>query len=306
MRNEQFQLGKLIAGKVGDFGEDVVAMIRLLFPLLLAASLPLSAAYPPFIKGARVETYAEVEDVALKVWIVGESEEGVRKPAVVLFFGGSWRFGSPDSLQRHARYLAGKGMICLLADYRVLNRNPIKIADCVADARAAVSWTRQNAERLGIDPDRIAAGGASAGGHLAACTALSPAGKEPQEAAASRPNALLLFNPPLVMAPFEGDTFAFTNRVDRRFFGAEPKALSPIHNLSETAPPTWIAHGTSDKLVPITTAKAFESEMKELGLKCELLEAPRMSHAFHYRDPWFSKVMSGAEMFLRGLGWLKE
>lgn len=273
---------------------------------LLALSLPLCAAYPPQIKDARVETYAEVEDVALRVWIVGESEEGVKKPAVVFFFGGSWRFGSPDSLQRHARYLAGKGMICLLADYRVLNRNPIKIADCVADAKAAMAWTRRNAERLGIDPGRIAAGGASAGGHLAACTALSPAGKGQEDGDEVRPNALLLFNPPLVMAPFEGETFAFTNRFDDRFFGAEAETLSPIHHLSKAAPPTWITHGSLDALVPIATAKAFADEMKKLGVQCELLEAPRMPHAFHYRDPWFTKTMFGAEMFLRGLGWLKD
>ncbi|MGJ8725531.1 MAG: alpha/beta hydrolase [Roseibacillus sp.] len=269
--------------------------------IFLLSALVLQGAYPPVIKDARVETYREVDEVELKVWIVGEKVAEEAKPAVVLFFGGGWRFGSPDSLLRHARYLAGKGMVCLLADYRVANRHGAKIADCVTDAKAAVAWTRANAKRLGVDPDRIAAGGASAGGHIAACAALVPGfGNE------EKPNALLLFNPPLMLAPFEGDDFGVKYWLTARSVGAEPRAVSPIHHLCADAPPTWIGHGTKDILVPIRTAQAFRDEMKKKGVAFEFLEAEQAPHAFHYRDPWFSKSMLSIEIFLKGLGWLAK
>ncbi|MBK1834327.1 alpha/beta hydrolase [Roseibacillus ishigakijimensis] len=263
--------------------------------------LPLAADYPPQIAGARVETYAEVGEEALQVWIIGEKVEGQAKPAVVLFFGGGWRFGSPDSLKRHARFLARRGMICLLADYRVWDRQRAKVADGVTDAKAAIAWTRQHAGRLGIDPQRIAAGGASAGGHLAACAALVP-GFGHDEA----PNALLLFNAPLVLAPFADEDFGLLQRLTKNWLGAEPDAVSPIHHLSRRAPPTWMAHGSADAIVPIATARTFQREMEKWGASCQLFEAEEMPHAFHYRDPWFSKVMAGAEEFFRELGWLES
>lgn len=294
-----FYLGSL-CWKLEGFSFVVSLLMMRAFILFFVLTLFVGAEYPPNIKGASVETYRVVGDAELKVWIVGEQVKEQAKPAVVLFFGGAWRFGSPDSLLRHARYLASKGMICLLADYRVANRHGAKIADCVTDAKAAVAWTRANAERLGVDPERIAAGGASAGGHLAACAALVPGfGNE------EKPNALLLFNSPLVMAPYEGDDFGVKHRIDADTAGAEPEAISPIHHLSAQAPPTWMAHGTLDSIVPIKTAKAFRDEMNEKGGSCELLKAGLMPHAFHYQDPWFRKVMMSAELFLRGLGWLE-
>jgi len=253
------------------------------------------------IEEARVETYRQVDRIALKAWILGDVDEGQVKPAVVLFFGGAWRFGSPDALLSHASFLVKKGMICVLADYRVSNRHGTTIADSVADAKAALTWTRQNAARLGIDAQKIAAGGASSGGHLAACSALVPG--LPSE---DRPDALLLLNPALVLAPFENKTFGYSKPLKEEFVGADAESLSPIHHLGKEAPPTWIAHGTRDVIVPIETSKAFRQEMLKKGGTCELLEAKNMPHAFHYRDPWFSKVMQGAAAFFVKLGWIEN
>lgn len=275
-------------------------MIRIIVFFFLLA-LPAWSTYPPEIKDAREETYRKIGNVDLKVWIVGETLKDQVKPAVVLFFGGGWHSGSPDTLLKHARFLAEKGMICLLADYRVSSRHGTKIADCVADAKAAFAWTKKNADRLGIDSTKIAAGGASAGGHMAACVALAP---DPGDMA--RPNALLLFNPALVLAPFQGNDFGSRKRLTKEMAGADPEAISPIHNLHDKAPPTWITHGNLDFIVPLKTTKAFCEKMKEKELICELLVASYMPHAFHYRDPWFTKVMTSAGLFFESLGWLEK
>src|SRR6185503_3489625 len=102
--------------------------------------------------------------------------------------------------------LAARGMVAVTADYRVGSRHQAKIVDCIRDAKSAVRYLRANAARLGIDPGRIAAGGGSAGGHLAAATGVIAALDEPagNPAISSRPDALVLFNPALVLAAAPG------------------------------------------------------------------------------------------------------
>ena len=91
-----------------------------------------------------------------------------RRPAVVFFFGGGWNGGSVHQFEKHATYLAQRGIVAFLADYRVKNRQGVTPDDCVRDGKSAVRWIRVNASRLGVDPEKIAAGGGSAGGHVAA------------------------------------------------------------------------------------------------------------------------------------------
>lgn len=165
-----------------------------LFLCLLAAPQFAQAAYPPTFKDARVETYRKIDFSKLKLWIFGESDPKVQKPAIVFFFGGSWRTGSPIQFEDQARYFAERGMIAITADYR--SRQGVQVVECVKDAKAAIAWVRENAQRLGIDPNKIAASGGSAGGHLAACTGtINGFGSD------ERPNAMILFNPGCTLAP---------------------------------------------------------------------------------------------------------
>ena len=60
----------------------------------------------------------------------------------------------------------------------------------------------------------------------------------------------------------EGSDFGIAQRLDKEILGAKPVALSPIHHVSEEAPPTWITYGSLDRLVPIKTTKAFLFAMR--------------------------------------------
>ena len=137
--------------------------------------------YPPDLPGAKVEVYKTIGDVQLNMYIFfpEDRKPDERRPAAVFFFGGGWRGGSPTQFQHHCEYLASRGMVAMAADYRVLSRHGTKAVKCVTDAKSAVRWIRANAERLGVDPDRVAAGGGSAGGHIAACTGTVPGLDEP-------------------------------------------------------------------------------------------------------------------------------
>jgi acetyl esterase/lipase len=269
--------------------------------------------YPPQMEGARVEVYKTAGEVPLNLYVFeppGHSSSD-RRPAIVFFFGGGWRAGSPQQFEQQSRHLAARGMVAITADYRVSSRNQTKAIDCLRDAKSAIRWVRQNAPRLGIDAARIAAGGGSAGGHLAAATALISGLDEANEDAAfsSRPNALVLFNPVLVLAPADGTGWKRDPVEMRERAGIEPADISPYHHVSAGAPPTIIFHGKADTTVPYRTAEAFTKKMKEAGNRCELLGYEGRKHGFfnYGRDgsKWYAETLRAADQFLTSLGYLR-
>ncbi len=271
--------------------------------------------YPPEMPGAQVEVYKTVGDVKLNIYLY--SPEGHKasdkRAAIVFFFGGGWRSGSPAQFRPHCQYLASRGMVAMAADYRVLSRHGTKAAQCVADAKSAVRWIRANAGRLGVDPDRIAAGGGSAGGHIAACTGTIEGFDEPGEDASisSVPNALVLFNPAVMLAPVEGvrplNPGRVGNLADR--MGAEPVAISPYHHVEKGAPPAIIFHGTGDTTVPFKTAEAFTEAMTKAGNRCKLVAFEGQPHGFFNfgrgDGTAYVETVRAMDEFLAGLGFLE-
>jgi acetyl esterase/lipase len=271
--------------------------------------------YPPQIDDAEAEVYKTVGDVKLNAWIFQPKNDNanVKRPAAVFFFGGGWRSGSPTQFVPHCRHLAEQGMIGIVVDYRVSSRHNVKMTACVADAKSAIRWVRENSQRLGIDPDRIVAGGGSAGGHLAAATALLTDFAEPSENqdVSCKPNALLLFNPALVLAPVEGhDEFFDPAKVERfkQTSGTDPVKVSPYHGIASNEPPTIIFHGKADTTVPYATAALFAEQMQKKGNRCELVGYEGQGHGFFNAnrkgDEYYKKTVAEMDKFLRSLGYL--
>lgn len=93
-----------------------------------------------------------------------------RSPALVFLHGGGWIYGDLDSHDATCRFLAEEAQVRVVAvDYRLAPEAPFPAA--VDDALAAWAWVTEHAQALGIDPERIAVGGDSAGGNLAAVVA---------------------------------------------------------------------------------------------------------------------------------------
>lgn len=298
--------------------------MRILALLAVVIMLPLIAAaqdtergaraYPPDMPGAKAITYKTVEDTKLALYVFHPEDwkPTDKRPAIVFFFGGGWTNGTPRQFLPQCQYLATRGMVAIAADYRVASRNQVKAVDCVKDAKSAIRYVRKHAAELGVDPEKIAAAGGSAGGHLAAACGTIARFDEPAEDAAisSRPNAMLLFNPAVVLAPvagIEADKDRQASFADR--MGVDPRELSPYHHVTRGAPPTVIFHGKADRTVPYATVVAFAKAMQDAGNTCELVGYDDQGHGFfNYgrgRNQMFTATLKEADRFLARLGYLK-
>src|SRR5271168_2871366 len=107
-------------------------------------------------------------DVPVRVYA---KEHGGLRPALVYFHGGGFVFGNLDTHDAVCRALAKEsGAVVISVDYRLAPEH--KFPAAVEDSYAATIWVAANAERLGIDAQRIAVGGDSAGGNLATVVAM--------------------------------------------------------------------------------------------------------------------------------------
>ncbi|MHC4556605.1 MAG: alpha/beta hydrolase [Planctomycetota bacterium] len=271
---------------------------------------------PQSLPGSRPEIYKKTGDVELPIHIFEPKNHKPKdkRPAIVFFFGGGWRGGSPQQFQNHCQYLASRGMVAMTAEYRVFRRHGVKAVSCFRDAKSAIRWCRKNAKRLGIDPDRLAAGGGSAGGHLAGAlgTVREFDEKDEDTSISSVPNALVLFNPALVLAPVKG--LEVKNLVERlanieERLGVRPERLSPYHHVHKGQPPTIIFHGKADTTVPYFTSELFAQEAQEKGNRCELVGYDDQPHGFfnygRSDNKYFIDTVKRMDVFLVSLGYLK-
>ena len=291
--------------------------IRLIISLyfILSASLTQGAqSYPPKISSDSEHTYKSVEGHDLKIWVFNPTiTSKTNAPAMLFFFGGGWNSGSPTHFVKYCERLSKRGMVGIVADYRVKSRQGVQAKTCVEDALDALRYITKNATSLGIDPMRIGVGGGSAGGHLAASLGTIHA-SDP-----AAPKVMALFNPATILAPISDDLsdapIEELEKMNARYqakeqhlrtrIGLEPVELSPFHHVASNSPPAIIFHGTNDKAVPYESAKLFASHLRKNGVFVDLKTYEGAGHGFFNREPYFSQTAKELEAFLLGLGWLE-
>ncbi len=254
------------------------------------------------IRPAKTETYKQVGDVqlALHVFLPPDHTAADSRPAIVFFFGGGWKGGHPQQFFPQCAHLAEKGMVAMSAAYRVEGEHGTSPRACVQDGKSALRWVRRHAALLGIDPDRIAAGGGSAGGQVAAAVALTN-GFEPAGEArdvSCRPNALVLFNP-----VFDNGPAGYGYERVQAYW----QAISPLHNLSRHAPPTLVLLGSEDHYVPVSTAEAYQQKMTAFGCRCDVCIYEGQKHGFFNASRnagVYEKTLRDMDAFLASIGYL--
>ena len=239
----------------------------------------------------------------LDLFIFAPNQSTSPTSAIVFFFGGGWVRGNPSQFFEHSKYLASRGMLAICAEYRVYSKHGTTPFECVEDGKSAVRWIRSHADEYGINPQKIVAAGGSAGGHVAACTALIDGFDDQSEnlSISSKPNALVLFNPVI-------DT-SEKGYGSEKLQGRETE-ISPVHHVSPGLPPTIIFHGTDDTTVPFENVERFCSLMHAADNSCELVAFEGHTHAFfNYgrfdNKPYFETI-AAMDRFLVKHGFLSD
>jgi acetyl esterase/lipase len=184
------------------------------------------------------------------------ADSAARRPAVLLLHGGGWTDGDPSWVHPSAAAFAAGGFEAFAVQYR-LSDSATTPLEAIADVCTALRWTRLQADSLGIDAERVAVYGVSAGGHLAASTVTIGC---PESLGERGADALLLLSPAVDV---EGD--AHFGRLLRG--RAAARDVSPAANGRDGMPPTVLIQGAEDSLTQLGGAQRF----------CLLLAAQRQT-----------------------------
>ncbi|MDZ4287085.1 MAG: alpha/beta hydrolase [Prosthecobacter sp.] len=255
------------------------------------------------LKPTRILTYKKVADRELQLHVFEPAglKKTDKRACFITIHGGGWTGGNPQRMYPFAAHFANLGLVGISIPYRLLDaKKGVSVFDCVQDARSAVRYVKAHAADLGIDPDKIIVSGGSAGGHLAAATALfdgvDGAGDDPS--LSPKPAALVLLFP-VIDTSKEGYG---NGKIGERW-----KELSPLHQVRAGLPPTITFHGTGDTVTPFAGAKAFHEAMLKAGNRSELVVNEGGAHGYLMRDPkLLDETFKRMDAFLISLGLLPK
>jgi acetyl esterase/lipase len=263
-----------------------------LLPPAHEAPLPLARAAAGGVRLLAGVPYAAIRGIRpleVDLWLPPES--GAPAPVAVFLHGGGWRVGGrhtvgpayagqePTPFER----LAQAGVAVASVDYRLSGEAtwPAQLHD----AKAAVRWLRARAGELGVDAERIAAWGESAGGHLAGLLGLTgddaalegdvgitgPSSTVAAVVAWYAPSDVAAVATDLGGDPDDETTF------EALLLGGPPPSLperaaqaSPLGHVSPAAPPFLLLHGAADRVVPRVQSERLYAALVEAGAEAEL------------------------------------
>ena len=207
---------------------------------------------------------------------------------IVFFHGGGWNSGDYKQFERQSIYFASRGMVAISVEYRIRNKHGTSPVEAIEDAKSAIRFVRSKAKSFSINPNRIAAAGGSAGGHLAAVAGNIDLFDSLNEdlSISSKPNLLILYNPVL----HYGKKWQWIKN---------PSDASPYDNLKEGAPPTIILTGTEDKIVPVELVKNYKKRMEAVGSRCDVIFYEGAEHAFFNTGQDFIDTVYQSDIFLK-------
>lgn len=214
-------------------------------------------------------------------------------PGIILFHGGAWGNGSLAAFQYQCQYFASRGLVAATSNYTLVKNNEYtgegsRKRVCITDAKSAIRWLKTNADELGLDPDRLIAGGGSAGGHVSMLATHNPGLNDlgdPTDVDTSVA-AYVLFNPAFISA-------------DQK----DPE-VDMLQHLDADMPPAIVFFGTEDeKWTP--GWEAVNQKLESMGVdSIDHHLAPGAKHGFFNQQPWKDLTLIAADKFLNELGFL--
>ena len=202
----------------------------------------------------------------------------------MIFHGGGWVGGTRGAHRYLCDYFAKRGLVTITASYRVPVKR--KVASDkrmgVSDAKSVIRWVKSNATKLGIDPNKIIAGGDSAGGHISLLATLNEQGlndpSDPKEIDTSIV-AYIGYNP------------AFTEN------DKDDAQVDILAHLKKDFPPSIIFLGSTDHW--LRGWQTTQSRLMKMGVNnIDLRLAQNEGHAFWIFQPWSDRLLIEADKFL--------
>lgn len=228
-------------------------------------------------------------------------KENVKGIGVLLISSGGWRSGKSENAKQEARRrdrehwvqgLLGGGYTLFIVRHGSIPR--YHVPEMIEDVRRSVRFVRMNADKFGVDPDRLVITSGSSGGHLALMVGLTgddgdEQSEDPVERSSSRVKAIVSWFAPTDLVNFGvPQGFRVIALAQPHFleevFGkvedpvAQLRAISPIEFISDDDPPVLLIHGDADLTVPLQQSRVFEAKYREAGRDVKLIVEPGGKH----------------------------
>ena len=232
--------------------------------------------------------YGHKAGMALTFDVIRPKEQN--EAAVLFMMSGGWFSGrmppegfmnpqAPDGF-KHFRELVEQGYTLFIVRHG--SAPQFKVPEAVADVRRAVRFIRLNADKLGIDPDRIGVCGGSAGGHLSlmlgtASDEGAKDSKDPVEQTSDRIAAVVAYFPPVDLREWVGPNDSFPAL---EFDPKLAESVSPLLHVTSDDPPTLLVHGDKDDLVKLDNSERILAAFEKEKVPCELIVIKGAGHGF--------------------------
>jgi len=253
-------------------------------PAKLRPGQPPGGRIPDSVEIERDGVYGDAGGRPLKLDLVLPKEKSDRpRPVIVFIHGGGWRNGDKaGGVGRVIPFVATGDYVGASVGYRLSGEAtwPAQIHDC----KAAIRWLKANADKYGIDPERIGVWGSSAGGHLVNMLGTSGDVQELEgdcgsPGQSSRVCCVVPFcGPANFLAPKRFEGGRSPSAVDLLLGGKIEdkqelaKQASPITHVSKDDPPFLIVHGTADNTVPFEQAEMFYAALRKAEVDVTLVK----------------------------------
>jgi acetyl esterase/lipase len=216
-------------------------------------------------------------------------------PAIIFFHGGGWQGGNLTQFRAACRHFAERGLVAVTAEYRMHPKGTPDFNEsgesrkrvCITDAKSAIRWLKTKAAEFGIDPQKIIAGGGSAGGHLAVLATRQTGLDDPSDDTSidTKAVAYVLFNP----------AFEQKDQTDRE--------VDALQHIGGDMAPAIVFFGDQDSAW-LPGWDAVHARLAEAGARVEYWQAPGHKHGFFNRTSRQRTLLQKADRFLSSLGLL--
>lgn len=264
---------------------------------------------PTGVKAEPGVTYARYGPREMKLDLFRPEGRTGARPAVIIVHGGAWITGHHRMENPFAAEMARRGYVAATVEYRLSNE--AKYPAQIHDLKAAVRFLRANAARYGIDPKRIAAVGASSGGHLVALLGATNGiqsfegeGGHAEMSSAVQTvvniDGTATFVDPGNIAKEKKGPFDTNTRLIGATFDEKPEVwreASPITHVHKGSAPTLFINSSSYR--PNQQREEMQARLRAEGVASEIVVIPDTPHPFWLFRPWFDQTILHIEEFLK-------